>query len=121
METIRNNASKTRDSLLTDEEKALEKEEQKQEESKIESKVEITDNDYDLNKDEIFLLLALLQDQPWQEYIKVHHLMDSILVDSINEKLFDEFGDSVIEFDEKDQPRIIEDYQTDLEEMFLKG
>lgn len=121
LETIRNNASKTRDSLLTDEEKALEKEEQKQEESKIESKVEITDNDYDLNKDEIFLLLALLQDQPWQEYIKVHHLMDSILVDSINEKLFDEFGDSVIEFDEKDQPRIIEDYQTDLEEMFLKG
>jgi len=47
--------------------------------------------------------------------------MASILVDSINEKLMDEIGDSVIEFDENDQPQIIEDYQDDLEDMFLKG
>ena len=50
-----------------------------------------------------------------------HHLMVSILADNINEKLFDEIGDSVIEFNEQDQPQIIEDYQEDLKELFLKG
>ena len=47
--------------------------------------------------------------------------MISILADSINEKLFDEIGDNVIEFDEDNQPQIIEDYKEDLEDMFLKG
>lgn len=46
--------------------------------------------------------------------------MASILADSINEKLFDEIGDSVIEFNEQDQPEIVEDYQEDLDEIFLK-
>ncbi len=47
--------------------------------------------------------------------------MVSILTDNINEKLLDEIGDSVIEFNEQDQPQIIEDYADDLQEMFLKG
>lgn len=122
---IRDNASITRDSLLTDEEKELEREEQeqeqKQEQAKAEPENDIEENDYGLDKNESFLLLALLKKQPWQEYVKKNHLMASILVDSINEKLVDEIGDSVIEFDENDQPAIIEDYLDDLKEMFLKG
>ena len=42
--------------------------------------------------------------------------MPSILSDSINEKLFDEFGDVVIEF-EGDKPVVIEDYADDLKGM----
>ena len=45
--------------------------------------------------------------------------MASIMADQINEALFDEIGDDAIEFDENDQPVIIEDYRPDLEEIFL--
>lgn len=125
LDKIRANASATRDNLLTDEEKELEQEEQtpvvKQEPETEDEEESNSENEYGLDKNEMFLLLALLRKKPWQAYIKQHHLMTSILVDSINEKLIDEIGDSVIEFDENDQPRIIEDYQEDLEDMFLKG
>ena len=124
LDKIRANASVTRDSLLTDEEKELEQEEQKQVEQKkeIEKPAEVkTDNEYGLDKNEMFLLISLLKNQPWQDYVKKNHLMVSILADNINEKLFDEIGDNVIEFDEDNQPQIIEDYKEDLEDMFLKG
>ena len=124
LDKIRANASVTCDSLLTDEEKELEQEEQKQVEQKkeIEKPAEVkTDNEYGLDKNEMFLLISLLKNQPWQDYVKKNHLMVSILADSINEKLFDEIGDNVIEFDEDNQPQIIEDYKEDLEDMFLKG
>lgn len=41
-------------------------------------------------------------------------LMLSVLVDSINEKLFDEFADSVLTLD--NGPELIEDYIQDLKE-----
>ncbi|EEJ72658.1 TerB N-terminal domain-containing protein [Lactobacillus ultunensis] len=125
LDKIRANASATRESLLTDEEKELEQEESKpvvKQEIENRDQDEISsENEYGLDQNEMFLLIALLEKKPWQAYLKQHHLMASILVDSINEKLMDEIGDSVIEFDENDQPQIIEDYQDDLEDMFLKG
>ena len=42
-------------------------------------------------------------------------------MDNINEKLFDEFGDVVLENNEQDQPQVITDYVDDLKDMFLKG
>lgn len=120
---IRADASVTRDSLLTDEEIKIEQEEQKQkieqEKAKEVKQPQVSDT-YGLNQDELFFLLALLQHTSWQDYLKEHHLMASILADQINDKLFDEIGDSVIEFDEQDKPQIIEDYEPDLKEMFLK-
>lgn len=122
LDKIRANASITRDSLLTDEEKQLEQEEQEQvQKQEQEVEVSVDQDDYGLDKDEMFLLMALLQGKPWQDYVQKHHLMVSILADNINEKLLDEIGDSVIEFNEQDQPQIIEDYADDLQEMFLKG
>lgn len=46
--------------------------------------------------------------------------MTAVVVDNINERLFDEIRDNVIEF-LNDVPTIIEDYQEDIEDMFLKG
>ena len=43
--------------------------------------------------------------------------MVSILVDAINDQLFDWIGDSVIEFDDQDQPQIVEDYRPDIQEL----
>jgi hypothetical protein len=124
LDKIRANASVTRDSLLTNEEKELEQEEQKQVEQKkeIEKPAEVkTDNKYGLDKNEMFLLISLLKISRGKITLRKIHLMVSILADSINEKLFDEIGDNVIEFDEDNQPQIIEDYKEDLEDMFLKG
>lgn len=42
-------------------------------------------------------------------------------MDNINEKLFDEFGDVVLESNDQDQPQVITDYVDDLKDMFLKG
>lgn len=77
-----------------------------------------TENNYGLTKDEMHLLMSLLNNEDWQSYIKQHHLMVSILADGINDKLFDEIGDAVIDFDENNQPEIIEDYLPDLKEIF---
>ena len=122
MDQIRANASKTRDSLLTEEEKKLEQAETQpvEAEQTLDETVNF-DNDYDLNEHEMFFLNALLTQQPWHEYLKQHHLMASILMDSINEKLFNEFGDVVLENDDQDQPQLVADYVDDLREMFLKG
>lgn len=130
---IRADASITRESLLTDEEKELEADEKYKGKATVpekDSKREKTasaqeilpklKNDYDLNQDEQFLLFALLEKKPWKNYVKKHHLMLSILADGINDKLFDEIGDAVIEFDQNDQPKLIEDYIPDLKEIFLR-
>lgn len=119
---IRSDASVTRDSLLTEEEKKLERDELEPAfpAPEKEDPEEIPENNYSLDQDETFFLLALIKKENWQDYLKEHHLMASILADSINEKLFDEIGDSVIEFNEQDQPEIVEDYQEDLDEIFLK-
>ena len=45
--------------------------------------------------------------------------LPSILADSVNEKLFDDFNDTVIGFD-NDIPYVIEDYTEELKEMFPK-
>ena len=39
--------------------------------------------------------------------------MLNLVVDSINEKLYDEIGDAVIEFD-GDAPQLVEDYRDDV-------
>lgn len=86
--------------------------------------IDVSDDDVDdeapsLSKDERFLLVALLKHQPYQDYAKKHHLMVSILVDSINEKLMDLFGDTVIDYDDNGQPAIIDDYRDDCADLYL--
>ena len=44
-------------------------------------------------------------------------IMLTVAIDEINERLFDDFGDTVIIFD-GDTPEIIEDYKEELKGMF---
>ena len=76
--------------------------------------------DYGLSSEEMATIILLLKGKDLNKYLKEHHLMAAVIIDNINEKLFDEFGDNVIEFI-NDIPTVIEDYQEDLEDMFLKG
>lgn len=124
---IRADASVTRDNLLTEEEKALEAEEtkkiaekenpvQKTEEEDKEMASPQAENDYGLSPLEVSFLLDLVKGEDYQTLLKQNHLFLSVLVDGINDKLFDEIGDTVIDSD-GDSAEIIEDYRPDLLEI----
>ncbi len=66
---------------------------------------------YGLTHVETELLEALLEDS--SEFGSVGGSVD-LLVDSINEKLFELLGDTAVEFGEDGRPRIIEDYVKDV-------
>ncbi len=66
-----------------------------------------------LNEDEYRFLACLLHGRPYDDLIRTRGLMPSLLVDAVNEKLFDSFGDTVIVYD-GDKPVLIEDYIDDL-------
>lgn len=117
LSTIREDAAGTRDSLLTEEELQAEQEEREKIEETV---VNDEQEDYGLSSEEMATIILLLKGKDLNKYLKEHHLMAAVIIDNINEKLFDEFGDNVIEFI-NDIPTVIEDYQEDLEDMFLKG
>lgn len=117
LSTIREDAAGTRESLLTEEELQAEQEEREQIEETV---VNDEQEDYGLSSEEMATIILLLKGKDLNKYLKEHHLMAAVIIDNINEKLFDEFGDNVIEFI-NDIPTVIEDYQEDLEDMFLKG
>lgn len=62
---------------------------------------------------EHFLVRSLLNHEPYEDELRRRHESVSMLVDRINERMMDEIGDTVIEFD-GDRPVIIEDYEDDL-------
>ncbi len=68
---------------------------------------------YGLSSDELQVLHLLLAGEDPSAYIREHRLFSSIIADSINEKLFDKIGDSVIE-ETDDGLALIEDYIEDL-------
>ncbi|KRM40623.1 hypothetical protein FEZ41_12270 [Lentilactobacillus parafarraginis] len=119
LDQIRTDASLTRESLLTEEEKEAPTAPKEEPVPQPSPEPAPASSQSLLNADETMLVVALLKNQSWQQYLKDHHLMVSILVDQINEKLFDEIGDTVIEFNADNQPVIVEDYRQDLEQLFL--
>lgn len=119
LSTIREDAAGTRDSLLTEEELRAEKEEKQLEEIAEKDRDEDFE-DYGLSQEELHTIKMLLKGENPAQYLKEKHLMTAVVIDNINERLFDEIGDNVIEF-VNDVPAIIEDYQEDIEDMFLKG
>ena len=65
---------------------------------------------------ETTFLLGILEQRPVSELVGPTDPFPSVIVDTINEKLFDLIGDAVIEFD-GDQPSIVEDYLEDIREV----
>lgn len=55
----------------------------------------------------------LLEGGDWRGYVAENHLMLSLLVDEINEAFYEEFGDTVLEFDGA-EPHPVEDYEEEL-------
>ena len=68
----------------------------------------LDDNEYE------FLKLIIYKDaKSVRDFAKSKMLMISVIADSINDKLFDMFDDTVLEF-ESDVPNVIEDYLEEL-------
>ena len=63
------------------------------------------------------ILLSLLRGEPVQACIKASHLMPSVVADAINEALFDEIGDNILECD-GDIITLVEDYRDDVLQIF---
>ena len=105
---IRSDAAVTRDRLMVEEEA-----EEKAPPAQTPAPAEELE-DTPLTKDEYRLLQSLLygRDYGW---VRSSGLMLSVLVDGINDKLYDIFSDSVLLGD--DPPELIEDYIADLKEM----
>lgn len=66
-----------------------------------------------LTEEQKVFLKRLYQGEEVQTFLSGHHLKVSLLADQINEALYDEIGDTVIELD-GDQPSLIEDYREDV-------
>ena len=66
-----------------------------------------------LSDDESLFLACLLYDRPYDDLVRSRGLMPSILVDGINEKLLEAFGDTVVAYD-GEKPELIGDYIEDL-------
>lgn len=131
LDQIRADAAETKESLLTEEERQLEAEEaekntsesnkQASESSAAEEKMakdidESAASDLGLDENEEQLLLALFFGQPYQDFLRQRHLLLSVVVDQINEKIFDEIGDAVIDCDGQ-KAKIVEDYRSDLADL----
>ena len=110
LSSIRSDAALTRDKLTVEEE--LEPEEPQ---APVESApTPEAPADTPLDEPEYRLLRCLLYggDLGW---VQSEGKLLSVLVDGINEKLYDTFADSVLEMD--DRPEIVEDYIEELKEM----
>lgn len=80
-----------------------------------------TDSVPDLTESEQYLLKVLVHgDTNWKAGLRKRHAMASLVADSINDKLFDQIGDSVIETDDNGDPRLVEDYIPDVEQIVSK-
>ncbi|SFC17891.1 TerB N-terminal domain-containing protein [Ruminococcus albus] len=116
--SIRRAADITREKLIVDEEDFEEEilsQSDVQEESPDES---VQENTTPLDNGEYAFMQALLYGGDYQSAAKNVGSMPSVMADSINEKLYDIFADTVIEFD-GDTPAVIEDYEEELKGMIL--
>lgn len=91
---IRQEARKTRNSLLTEEEVG------EMSAEAVESG-EMPEDGQSAGLDALYsrILRDLLAGKPVEQLIKSHHLMPSVITDTVNEALIDEIGDSVLEWD----------------------
>ncbi len=73
-----------------------------------------------LNEVEGQILMAVMRGEGAEDLIREHHLMASVVTDAINEAMFEEIGDNVLEC-EGDRITLVEDYREDLAQMIEGG
>ena len=117
LDRIRQDARITRDSLLTDEEKAEMEAEEEETQTDGSDSGEAVLPDLPLDAVQTEIVRALLEDRETQEILKKHHLMPTMTADAINEAMFEEIGDNILDCDGT-QLSLVEDYREDLLALF---
>lgn len=112
LDRIRRDALATRDSLLTEEERAEAPEIVPAERTAPAESVPAGGSAL-LDEAQTEVLSALLRGGSAEELIEARYLMPSVVADAINEALFDELGDNALECD-GDTLSIVEDYREDI-------
>ncbi|MCR4646062.1 MAG: TerB N-terminal domain-containing protein [Oscillospiraceae bacterium] len=112
---IRAAADVTREKLLVEEEERLKPEPVAPQPEPVQDVPEPT-SDLPLAPEEYRFLQALLYGGDWRQAAKDAGKLPSVLTEAVNEKLFDRFGDTVID-DACDVPELIEDYTDELKGM----
>lgn len=113
LEQIRRDAMKTRDSLLTEEEKQ-EMDEMAETPEAVCPEIEPEAiSVLPLDKIQFDILRTLLAGNPADGIIRENRLLPSVVADGINEAFFEEIGDSVIE-ENDGSLALIEDYEDDV-------
>ncbi len=107
---IRRSSDAVGQRLMTEEERYVEAELPAVQEAKD------TMTDCILSGDELRFTRILLYGGDLQGFLSEKHLMASVLAEAVNEQLYDEFADTVIEFD-GNTPILVEDYLDDLKGM----
>ena len=105
LETIRIEAQRTQNSLLTEEEK-----EEAREAELVIKKEPMPENTLGLTEKERGFVASLLNKQA------AHEPFPELLADAVNEKLFDQFSDTVIVF-ENNQPLLLDDYKEQVKDL----
>ena len=125
LDKIRRDAQITRDSLLTEEEMREQAdappavpvtapEEETPEPPATEEERTVAIEISRLDGLHAQILLSLMRGESVSQLIRKNHLMSSVVTDAINEAMFDEIGDNVLEC-EGDEITLVEDYREDLE------
>lgn len=121
LESVRQDAQKTSEKIRTSDEidnvpdvkkDSKPKKEVKEKQAETEGSV-VPETHPFLDKDEVRFMFLLIEGLNWQSYLKTIRVMPSVIVDSVNDKLFDEFGDTVLEMQDG-KPVVIEDYKEDV-------
>ncbi len=109
----------TRDKLIVDEEESENSDEEIINQNNASEESMSASEESILDQTEYRLMQCMLYGESYDMFLKQKNIMLSVVIDSINEKLFDMFGDTVIVFD-GDTPEIIEDYADQLKGIILK-
>ena len=132
LSNIRSDADYTRESLLEGVEEEFDFVEAETEENDGTADVDILDKSEaaediletgnvlpaGLTEDEAGLIGIMLEAGSASGYARDRHLILSVLVDSINEKMYDIFSDTLIDMS-GDEPEIIEDYIEEIRDLFM--
>lgn len=122
LDQIREDALITRDSLLTEEERAELEAEEKPASALLPGEMPVPSanrEEIPLDDIQIQILFSLLRGTDTEEIIQTNHLMPSLVADKINEALYDIVGDTVVSWEEE-KLSLIEDYRDDVKQL-LEG
>lgn len=118
LDRIRRDALTTRDSLLTEEDRRELAESAPPEQEKVPKEAPRLSPAPPslLDEPQTRILLSLLRGEAVAEVLRERHLLSSVVADAINEALFDEIGDAVVDCDGSTLS-IVEDYREELERL----